>query len=523
MTFEIWWIDRSIRWRRWLVDLMRFLCYELGVSCDDDNGLIKAKIKPHVLQNKVDDFIDMFVLCPVCALPETDFKVVSNSTATKAKLQLSCRACGAYSAPSDRASGHKLAKFIVVNQLDNSAYQAAIARDDAGDAIFELASKLSISGMDQELSASLVRELNDDEDRSVEGSQAFSEDTEQQEDDDDDDDNDWAISTDGAAMEARQQANITGRLKSLALGNATTCDDTNGTEGSALNLTCRYSLLERERTTHTSSSWCEDPLVLELRALIDDAALASKLDETERTMLEYLAYIDELDRIRLIGEALFTANVMTRFAIKCKLLKRVRLLAHELQVTRIVHDRGSSHLLRGIQFVHNRAQQFRVLRSMTKRIGVDFPALLPKVRDILYVLYDSDVVDEQTVLEWHRGNAHTSDIGKQVRSNADAFVKWLQYVGGVACIQNETRAPHARQSVIRPRLVASRSDSAACRMVLAEKPRKTTMKMTMTMTMPRLESPSYSKNPNPTWCWWSKRSLASQATAARYCQAARAW
>jgi len=234
MTFEIWWIDRSIRWRRWLVDLMRFLCYELGVSCDDDNGLIKAKIKPHVLQNKVDDFIDMFVLCPVCALPETDFKVVSNSTATKAKLQLSCRACGAYSAPSDRASGHKLAKFIVVNQLDNSAYQAAIARDDAGDAIFELASKLSISGMDQELSASLVRELNDDEDRSVEGSQAFSEDTEQQEDDDDDDDNDWAISTDGAAMEARQQANITGRLKSLALGNATTCDDTNGTEGSAL-------------------------------------------------------------------------------------------------------------------------------------------------------------------------------------------------------------------------------------------------------------------------------------------------
>jgi hypothetical protein len=210
-------------------DLLRYFSYEMGVKCDEEQARINARFKCGVLQNKVDDFIDMYVLCPVCHLPETDMQV--QSIKARATIVLACAACGARSSVCDRAAAHRLAKFIIANQLDNSAYQNEIAHDEMGDKIFALASELSIAGMTHKLSDSLVllhrkRKAEAGDANSADSkSDIYDNDDDDGDDDDndnhdnnsnDDDDGDWACGTDEASLESRQQQHITGRLKGLA-------------------------------------------------------------------------------------------------------------------------------------------------------------------------------------------------------------------------------------------------------------------------------------------------------------------
>lgn len=95
------------------VDPTKFCGHELGAQSKFDPSEGKAIVNgAHTqqdLQVLIDKFIDKFVLCENCKLPEIDLVLKKNSVAYR------CNACGNQGQVDNR---HKLATFILKNPPD---------------------------------------------------------------------------------------------------------------------------------------------------------------------------------------------------------------------------------------------------------------------------------------------------------------------------------------------------------------------------------------------------------------------
>jgi translation initiation factor 5 len=87
--------------------LCKFFGCELATQSriTQDRAIINGKHDDRVLQQLVDIFIDKFVLCPNCLLPETKLSIKSNGD-----IWHKCKACGAKSLVD---MNHKLCTFII--------------------------------------------------------------------------------------------------------------------------------------------------------------------------------------------------------------------------------------------------------------------------------------------------------------------------------------------------------------------------------------------------------------------------
>merc|ERR1719336_479232 len=91
--------------------LMKFFGYELGAQTtytkkknEGERAVVNGHHDTLVFQNLVDKFIEKYVLCPACSLPETDMVV------NKRRLVgATCRACGWNGELDNR---HHLAEYI---------------------------------------------------------------------------------------------------------------------------------------------------------------------------------------------------------------------------------------------------------------------------------------------------------------------------------------------------------------------------------------------------------------------------
>lgn len=93
-----------------IIYLIRFFGIELGAQSKFDTSQNKATIagfhNMDILTRLLDKFIELFILCPQCALPEISLRVHNGS------LQVDCAACG-HSAP--LTCRHKLVTFLINN------------------------------------------------------------------------------------------------------------------------------------------------------------------------------------------------------------------------------------------------------------------------------------------------------------------------------------------------------------------------------------------------------------------------
>jgi len=95
--------------------ITKFMGAELGAlssySVEEEKSIVNGAHETSTGQSMVDKFIDKFVLCPNCRLPETDMIV------KKGFLCAGCKACGW---SGDLDNGHKLVKFILQNPPGSS-------------------------------------------------------------------------------------------------------------------------------------------------------------------------------------------------------------------------------------------------------------------------------------------------------------------------------------------------------------------------------------------------------------------
>ena len=106
-------------------ELCKFFGCELAAQSriKDDRAIVNGAHTDKVLQQILDVFIDKFVLCPVCKLPETKLSVKSNGD-----IYHKCKACGAKSLVD---STHKLCTFIIgQNKKKKKSSEAAAGSTD---------------------------------------------------------------------------------------------------------------------------------------------------------------------------------------------------------------------------------------------------------------------------------------------------------------------------------------------------------------------------------------------------------
>lgn len=100
----------------------KYFGFELGTQAnynpDEEKGIINGKHEVNELQRILDKFIESFVLCPGCRLPEINMRVRSKSDI----IRIECAACGH---KSNLDSAHRLCAFIVKNPPPKSVASGA--------------------------------------------------------------------------------------------------------------------------------------------------------------------------------------------------------------------------------------------------------------------------------------------------------------------------------------------------------------------------------------------------------------
>ena len=107
-------------------EVNKFFGCELGAqttySADTDRAIVNGAHTDAVLQDLVHRYIEKFVLCPNCNLPETEYKIKSEAIYHK------CAACGAKEMVD---MTHKLCKFILAeNKKAKKSGKGKKGKDD---------------------------------------------------------------------------------------------------------------------------------------------------------------------------------------------------------------------------------------------------------------------------------------------------------------------------------------------------------------------------------------------------------
>lgn len=86
------------------------LCKYLSIVCNTnyDNNVLNGRFDTAYLQDKIFDYIEEYVLCSMCKLPETKYKI------SKKTIYSKCQAC---SYKCEIVGNEKLNKFIIKNKM----------------------------------------------------------------------------------------------------------------------------------------------------------------------------------------------------------------------------------------------------------------------------------------------------------------------------------------------------------------------------------------------------------------------
>jgi translation initiation factor 5 len=94
--------------------IIKYFGYELGTSSNysstESTGILNGNYSYELLKELLYSFIDKFIVCPECDLPETKLKLNSDNT----KLKMKCDACGHRC----KIKNHKLVDYIIKDLIE---------------------------------------------------------------------------------------------------------------------------------------------------------------------------------------------------------------------------------------------------------------------------------------------------------------------------------------------------------------------------------------------------------------------
>lgn len=342
----------------------KFFGIELGAqskyTAATERSVVNGAHTAPDLQKLLEKYIDVFILCPTCRLPEIKWEV------KKGNIKIDCAACGHNGVIN---SGHKLVSYVTKNHKDLHSKGGEDGKKD------KKKDKKDKKKDKKEKKEEAGEEDEEDEKEDTQAAKPKSEDKEEEEA--------WFTDTSKEAQKARKKQEFE--------------DMGHSTEQSEVD----KILEEAEREDKM-----DDPVTMLRLFLAGKERTVSEI-EAEAKRLQLARGLDEPQKVK----AVLAAVVDTKVA---KIESEYKKHSEILKV-----------------FATNTAGQNRLLCCIEDQIGEVHPELIGRVPMVLQTLYDSDVVDEESLLGWYNTPAESSwlvskETASKTRARAKPFMEWLQ-------------------------------------------------------------------------------------------------
>jgi translation initiation factor 5 len=371
---------------------------ELGAQSkfDEKTGtsLVNGAHETAKLAGLLENFIKKYVQCYGCGNPETEILITKTQM-----LQLKCAACGFVS---DVDMRDKLTTFILKNPPEpkkGSKEKKAMRRAEKerlkeGEAADEEQKKIkkeakkkgtTTSSKDgtTKASSSKKKASGSDEDRT---SPTHSQ-VDEKEEDDEDEDNDVQWQTDTSAEAARQR--IQEQLSAVTADMVMLSTDEP----------------EKKKALNKASENAENGNLVARKTLTDEVKENIKKGISAKqlqSLLESLSGSSQ-EKMNAMYEGLFD-GIEKGFA-KEVIKKKSYLTAA------VAQDEGSQLLL---------------LHAIEEFCGKSKTSAMKEIALVLKALYDADVLEEESIVQWYEGGLKAGNKDSQIWKNARPFIDWLQ-------------------------------------------------------------------------------------------------
>ncbi|EGN91913.1 hypothetical protein SERLA73DRAFT_191828 [Serpula lacrymans var. lacrymans S7.3] len=348
----------------------KFFGCELGAqtSFDEKNDryIVNGAHDAIRLRELLDGFIDKFVLCRSCKNPETDLIILKSGRTED--IVRDCKACGERTGVDMR---HKLTTFIVKNPPKNPKKSKKNAKGEAnGNGGGVHASAPDVPG-DDENDGDDGGESDDELTKKIKAEAAdLNTETKLAKED-------WSADTSAEAVKARVKA-LEGSVAGLSLTPAGGLGDDDSDEDAD----SPYAQFGR---------WVEE------NRDDDDIGAVQIYKKAQEFGVE-----KKHKTVLVLVQALFTEDVVKEIETYKALLAKM-----------VTSEKHQKALLGGIE----------------RLVGLTHPELIPSVPKILMALYQTDIIEEEVVMQWgtHVSKKYVDkEVSKKVRKASEPFLKWLE-------------------------------------------------------------------------------------------------
>lgn len=361
-------------------------------SASTDRAVVNGSHQQADLAKILERFIQGFILCPTCKLPELKMSV-------KSQIKIDCAACGHNSV---LKSTHKLTQYILKNPPNSlsGAKKKDETEDEKGDK-----KKGGKREHKKDKKKKKAEEDNDDAEANGDDAEGSEEDVSEEESSPAekqkkskskdkkervDEEEVWYTDTSKEAQAARKEAEFAeARQAAEAASNIEKIIELSLKPGEKQN---------ESATTALKIFLANDGRTIpEIRAELKRVALARGLDQP--------------GKYRTLVEALYdTAAPSDAKAVAALFHTRAPLLAH---------------------FAEDRQSQLALVNAVEELLGTTHKEMIAAVPHVLQQLYNDDILDEETITGWYDSPPESSwlvkkDVAELVRARAKVFVEWLK-------------------------------------------------------------------------------------------------
>lgn len=375
-------VDIASALHRSPAEVCKFFGCELAAQSKYDpmteRAVVNGAFDSGLMQNHLNKYIELFVLCPSCRLPETKYKYKNQMIYHK------CLACGSVELVDMK---HKLTTFILKQKAA------------------EKRSKTKDSGEDKKKKRREKKESHEDasgdeekkkKDKKKDKKEKKSKKKESQSDLPNPEEVEWHTDLSKEAVEARMQEAY---AIEAAARNALMGANEKENEGESV-----VATLDNMSIDDTAAIMSAASLVQEF--ISKNADSSSIVEEVIRHQVN--SALPACIRAIILSEAAFTDEILSgnQVAQFTEALKQL--------------------------VANDREHQLMLIAFFGKFCTVKFPAFLPSYPIILKALYDEDVLEEETLLEWtsceekYAMSEVSNGQRKELKISLQPFIDWLQ-------------------------------------------------------------------------------------------------
>lgn len=215
--------------------------------------------------------------------------------------------------------------------------------------------------------------------------------------------------------------------------NATLTDADTTTEIADETIASQKGVDDNEDDVNWTVDTSEEAVRARMQDLTDGAKNMTVSDDFDKTEKERLDIFYELVKKKRDGDELENVQVhkeLVTEASRLDIQAKAPLILAELLFSANIVQEARKHRKLMLRFTHDdvKAQKY-FIGGLEQIISLHADKLMDKVPGILKLFYDTDILEEQAILEWSQKVSKkyvTKEVATQIHEKATPFIKWLQ-------------------------------------------------------------------------------------------------